>query len=183
MIDDLSTTNQAFSLAHYRLLAEIRFRIRCYLQFSEQIARTNSLEPQQHQLMLTIKGLPANTIPTVSALANRLCLRHHSTVELINRLVERGAAIRKPSQQDRRQVLVELTPAGEELLEQLNTYHSEELQTCAPQLLANLTKVLNTPISEPVNGIHPDSESNHCAPIPESDSDSLHLESDSASAS
>lgn len=182
MNDDSSTATQAFSLAHYRQLAEIRFRIRCYLQFSEQIARTNGIEPQQHQLMLTIKGLPANTIPTVSALANRLCLRHHSTVELINRLVERGAAVRRPSQQDRRQVLVELTPAGEELLEQLNASHSEELQTCAPKLLASLTKVLSAPISEPANGIHPDTESDS-QKILDTDSDPKPLEADSASAS
>lgn len=147
MINELSTTQESFSTARYRQLAELRFRIRRFLQLSEQVARTHGIEPQQHQLMLTIKGLPLNTLPTVSALANRLCLRHHSTVELINRLVERGAAERKPSQKDRRQVLVELTPAGEELLERLKVHHSEELQTFAPELVAVLTGIVK-PVDE-----------------------------------
>jgi DNA-binding MarR family transcriptional regulator len=140
--DDSNSANHSFSLTHYRQLAELRFHIRRYLQFSEKVARTHGIEPQQHQLMLTIKGLPGNTIPTVSALANRLCLRHHSTVELINRLVERGAAVRRPGTQDRRQVLVELTPHGEELLANLNTHHGQELQTFAPELLAQLTTIM-----------------------------------------
>ncbi len=142
MIDESTPANQSFSLASYRQLAELRFRLRQYLQFSEQVARTHGIEPQQHQLMLTIKGLPVNAIPTVSALANRLCLRHHSTVELINRLVERGAAVRKPSLQDRRQVLVELTPTGEELLAKLNADHQKELQMCAPELLHQMSVIL-----------------------------------------
>lgn len=144
VIDDSISSPLTFTIAQYRQLAELRFQIRRYLQFSEHIARTHGIEPQQHQLMLTIKGLPANTIPTVSALANRLCLRHHSTVELINRLVERGAALRKPSLQDRRQVLVELTPAGEELLANLSLHHIHELQTSAPDLLAHLSATINT---------------------------------------
>jgi len=143
VIDASTTNNEDFSQDHYRQLAELRFRLRRYLQLSEQVARTHGIEPQQHQLMLTIKGLPSNTAPTVSALANRLCLRHHSTVELINRLVERGAAQRKPSLKDRRQVLVELTPAGEELLEKLKSHHQTELQTFAPDLLTSLGKIMN----------------------------------------
>jgi DNA-binding MarR family transcriptional regulator len=150
VIDEPNSTTplDSFSLASYRQLAELRFRIRQYLQFSEQVARLYGIEPQQHQLMLTIKGLPANATPTVSALANRLCLRHHSTVELINRLVERGAAVRKPSTLDRRQVLVELTPLGEELLEKLNSDHQKELHIHAPELLERISAILSQPIQE-----------------------------------
>ena len=144
MTDEYSSQNSTFSLAQYRQLAELRYQIRRYLQFSEHVARTHGIEPQQHQLMLTIKGLPPGTAPTVSALANRLCLRHHSTVELINRLVERGAAVRKPSTQDRRQVLVELTPKGEELLAGLAAQHVQELETFAPDLVAQATATLHT---------------------------------------
>ncbi len=143
MNENVTTALDQFSLDHYRQLAELRFRIRRYLQYSEQVARDHGLEPQQHQLMLTIKGLPENTLPTVSALANRLCLRHHSTVELINRLVERGAAVRKPSQRDRRQVLVELTTEGEELLDKLGPNHEQELQIHAPELVSVLGEILD----------------------------------------
>jgi DNA-binding MarR family transcriptional regulator len=148
-VDDGSTPVQdPFSITKHRQLAELRFQLRHFLQFSEQAARANGLEPQQHQLMLAIKGLPPATPPTVSALANRLCLKHHSTVELINRLVDRGAAVRRPCPQDRRQVLVELTPLGEELLATLSPFHTEELDQLAPALLHALAKVIHNQTEE-----------------------------------
>lgn len=118
----------------FQQLAEFRYRIRRFLHFSEEAARMNGIEPQQHQLMLAIKGLPQGMRPTITALSERLCLRHHSTVELVNRLVERGAALRKHSERDRREVLIELTAYGEELLQKLSVLHWEELQTSHPAL-------------------------------------------------
>jgi DNA-binding MarR family transcriptional regulator len=96
-------------------------------------------------LMLVIKGLAPGTRPTVRALANRLCLRHNSTVELINRLVERGALVRKPSEQDRREVLVELTPHGEELLQELSVLHWQELRANGPALSEALQVLMDDP--------------------------------------
>ena len=101
----------------------------------------HGVEPQQHQLLLAIKGLPADTRPTVRAISSRLCLRHNSTVELIDRLTERGALVRRHSEQDRREVLVELTPHGEELLKRLSVAHWEELQTAGPALREALQAV------------------------------------------
>src|SRR5438309_5415760 len=120
--------NARLSPEDFRLLAEFRFQIRQFLHFSESAARTLGIEPQQHQLMLVIKGLPAGTRPTIRAISSRLCLRHNSTVELVNRLAERGALVRRPCEQDRREVLVELTPHGEELLRRLSVLHWGELQ-------------------------------------------------------
>ncbi len=68
----------------YQRLADFRHRIRQFVRFSEEAARSFGIEPQQHQLLLAIKGLPSGTRPTVRNLANRLCLRHNSTVELVN---------------------------------------------------------------------------------------------------
>jgi DNA-binding MarR family transcriptional regulator len=120
--------------AAFRQLAEFRYRIRQFLHFSEEIARAHGLEPQQQQLLLAIKGLPEEARPTVRTLAGRLCLRHHSTVELINRLAERGAVIRRPCEQDRREVLIELTPFGEELVRKLSVLHWQQLQVGGPAL-------------------------------------------------
>ncbi len=100
------------------------------------------IEPQQHQVLLAIKGLPDGTRPTVTAISSRLCLRHHSTVELLNRLVERGAVIRRHSEQDRREVLIELTPHGEQLLRKLSVQHFQELQTAGPALSEALQGVV-----------------------------------------
>jgi DNA-binding MarR family transcriptional regulator len=138
----LETPQPDISLVGYRKLAEFRYRIRQFLHFSEEAARLAGIEPQQHQLLLAIKGLPDSTRPTVTAISSRLCLRHHSTVELINRLVERGAVKRRHSEEDRREVLVELTPHGEQLLRMLSVLHWEELQNSGPALSEALQAVV-----------------------------------------
>jgi DNA-binding MarR family transcriptional regulator len=148
-VDSLETPQSDVSLADYRKLAEFRYRIRQFLHFSEEAARLIGIEPQQHQLLLAIKGLPEGTRPIVTALSSRLCLRHHSTVELINRLVERGAVIRRHSQEDRREVLVELTPHGEHLLGMLSVLHWEELQNSGSALSEALQAVVHDTAEEP----------------------------------
>ena len=75
--------SREISVAGYRQLPEFRYRIRQFLQLSEEAARSKGIEPQQHQVLLAIKGLPGGSRPTVRALSQRLCLRHHSTVELM----------------------------------------------------------------------------------------------------
>ena len=136
------------SIAAYRRLAEFRHQIRQFLHGSEQAARAHGIEPQQHQLMLAIKGLPEGARPTVTTLALRLCLKHHSAVELVNRLVERGVAVRRQSQEDRREVLVELTPMGDEILEKLKELHFRELQTKGPELCHILQEIVDAPMAE-----------------------------------
>ena len=131
--------------ALFQKLADFRYRIRQFLRFSEEAARAHGVEPQQHQLMLVIKGLAPGTRPTVRALANRLCLRHNSTVELINRLADRGALVRKPGEQDRREVLIELTPYGEQLLRELSLLHWQELQANGPALSQALQSLMDDP--------------------------------------
>lgn len=98
----------------YRSLAEVRYQIRRFLHFSEQAARATGIEPQQHQLLLAVRGLDQ---PSISVLAERLQIQHHSAVELVDRLAERGLVLRSRAPSDRRQVLVQLTPRGEAELE------------------------------------------------------------------
>jgi DNA-binding MarR family transcriptional regulator len=135
---------EARDISHpqYRVLAEFRFQIRKFLRFSEDIARQSGLEPQQHQLLLALKGLPEGVRPNITALSGRLCLRHHTTVELVNRLAERGAVVRHHSEADRREVLVEITEQGEELLRRLSDSHWEELKKEGPALAAALDELL-----------------------------------------
>ncbi len=134
--------NKDVSAMAYRELAEFRYRIRQFLHFSEEAARSQGIEPQQHQLLLAIKGLPEGTRPTVTALSQRLCLRHHSTVELIDRLVGQKAVVRRPSSLDHREVLIELTPHGEEMLHRLSILHWQELRVSGPALFEALSAVL-----------------------------------------
>src|SRR5689334_2883021 len=90
--------------AEYRALAEFRYRVRCFLRFSEAAARSAGLAPQQHQLLLAVRGTRGNDAPTIGALAERLQLRHHSTVELVDRMEARGLVRRARRGGDRRQV-------------------------------------------------------------------------------
>lgn len=127
----------------FKAMAELRYQIRRFLRFSENAARQSGIEPQQHQLLLAVRGLPDGLKPTVGVLAERMQLQHHSTVELIDRLVDRGFLLRLRATDDRRQVLVKLTHDGEEFLKKLSLYHLEELQTAGPkfvQILQDLIK-------------------------------------------
>ena len=132
------------TLAQYRALAEFRYQIRKFLYFSEGQARAYGLEPQQHQLLLAVKGLAEGKRSTITELAARLCLKHHSTVELVNRLEALGAVARRPCEQDRRQVIVQLTPIGKVLLRNLSLAHRMELDTTGPKLASALRAVVRT---------------------------------------
>lgn len=113
-----------------------------FLTFSEQEARNAGLEPQQHQLLLAVKGLPESERPTVSALAERLRLRHHTVVGMVDRLVAAKLAVRRPSKVDGREILVVLTARGEGILRTLSLLHRAELQTAAPALVAALEAIV-----------------------------------------
>jgi DNA-binding MarR family transcriptional regulator len=126
----------------YESLAELRHQIRRFLHFSEQAARKAGLEPRQHQLLLTVKGLPRNVRPRIGELAERLQIQHHSAVELANRLVSGGYVLRRRSSGDRREVLLELTAKGERILRMLSIHHKQELRTLGPALLNALTRVM-----------------------------------------
>jgi DNA-binding MarR family transcriptional regulator len=126
----------------YRALAEFRFQIRGFLKTSEEAARFVGLEPQQHQLMLAIKGLPEGDQPTVGRVAERLQLKHHSAVELVDRCERLGLMRRSQDTADHRRVLVELTEEGEAVLRRLSEVHTEELTQMAPHLTAALEAIL-----------------------------------------
>jgi DNA-binding MarR family transcriptional regulator len=133
---------QTLTLSDYQALAELRYQIRLFLHFSEQSARKKNMEPQQHQLMLALKGLPARVLPTVKTLAERMQTQHHSTVELVNRLSRGGLVRRTRAPDDRRQVLLALTPKGEKVLRELSMGHKAELRTQGPALVAALERVM-----------------------------------------
>lgn len=123
-------------------LAEFRYQIRRFLRFSEDQARAHGIEPQQHQFLLAIKGLPDGVKPTIGELASRMLIRHHSTVELVNRLTEHGMVERVAAETDHREVLVRLTNKGKALLHTLSVAHHEELRAKGPELMKTLKGVL-----------------------------------------
>jgi DNA-binding MarR family transcriptional regulator len=125
----------------YRALAEFRYQLRRFLHFSEQAARRAGLEPAQHQLLLAVKA--HDGAPTVSELAERLQLRHHSVVGLIDRLAVHKLVRRTHPDKDRRQVRVRLTAKGEAVLGKLATEHRSELGGAGTALVAALRAILD----------------------------------------
>ena len=130
------------SPGEYRALAEFRYRIRVFLNGSEQAARAAGLEPQQYVLLLAVRGLPLGREASIRELAQRMQLRHHSVVELVDRLESRLLLRRERSRVDRRQVLVHLTPRGERIILRLAKQRLAELRTAAPALVRALNAIV-----------------------------------------
>jgi len=128
--------------AEYRALAELRYRIRHFLREGDAKARAVGLEPQQYLMLLAIRGLPEGSEATIQTLAERLVLKHHSAVELIDRLETHGYVRRTRSRDDRRRVFVTLLPRGERLLEQVARNRISELRTSGEALVGAIAALL-----------------------------------------
>jgi DNA-binding MarR family transcriptional regulator len=140
--------------SEYRALGELRCLIRRFLQDGDTAAKQAGLQPQQYLLLLAIRGLPAGQEATISALANRLALRHHSTVELIDRMEAHGYVKRIRGRADRRRVLVSLQPRGAKLLETVVGQRIIELRANGRDLVAAIAALLETrgKVSQRKNG-------------------------------
>ncbi len=130
------------SSADYRALAAFRHEMRKFLAFSEAAARAAGVEPQQHQLLLAVRGLPPSQRPTIGTIAERLCVQHHTAVALVDKLESRGLIARERSDEDRREVLLKLSPLGEAVLESLSSLHRAQLQTAGPELIRMLRRII-----------------------------------------
>src|SRR5947209_13720761 len=128
--------------AEYQALAEMRYRIRKFVGEGDAVARAAGLKPQQYLLLLALRGLPEGEEATIRALADRLALKHHSAVELIDRLETHGYVRRSRNRDDRRQVLVTLLPRGEKLLEEVARDRISELRASGAALVSAISALL-----------------------------------------
>jgi len=146
----------------FRALAELRYRIRLFLRESDASARAVGLEPQQYLMLLAIRGLPEGVPAKIQTLADRLSLKHHSAVELLDRLEQRGLVRRTRSKEDRRQVLVSLLPRGEKLLETVVQQRISELRASGRELVKAIDALLRDGRARNSNGrlqnVAPDEE-------------------------
>jgi DNA-binding MarR family transcriptional regulator len=136
---------RTIGIGTYRALAELRYRIRRFLAFSEAAARAAGIEPQQHQLLLVLKALRPGEPRTIALVAERLQIRHNSAVDLVTRSVQRGVVERRAGQSDRREVALRITPTGQRLLRRLSLAHRAELRSEAPSLIVALDSVVERP--------------------------------------
>ncbi len=126
----------------YHALAELRYLIRKFVGEGDAVARAASLEPQQYLLLLALRGLPEGEEATIRTLAERLALKHHSAVELTDRLETHGYVRRSRNRDDRRQVLVTLLPRGEKLLEEVARDRISELRASGAALVSAISALL-----------------------------------------
>lgn len=130
----MSARTRKLSDADYSRLADFRYALRCFLEFSEIAVAKEGLTPQQHQALLVIRASPAE-IANIGRLAERLRIRHNTAVELADRLVLSGLIAREPSTEDRRSVILKLTAEGAAKLEVLTRVHRNELQQLRPEVV------------------------------------------------
>jgi DNA-binding MarR family transcriptional regulator len=121
--------------AEFESIAAFRYALRKLLRKTEQAARQAGITPQQHQVLLAIKGHRGREGATVTDIANQLQIRQHSAVGLIDRMESQWLVARVHGTVDRRQVFVQLTPTGEAMLARLSKVHRRELQTLREELL------------------------------------------------
>jgi DNA-binding MarR family transcriptional regulator len=130
--------------SQYEALAAFRYALRRFIRFSEEAARAAGITAQQYQALLAIKGFPARDTVTVGEMAERLQLRHHSAVGLMDRLVVEKLAARVPSAGDRRQVLIQLTRRGETIVEKIASAHRRQLRQVGPEISRLLEQIVST---------------------------------------
>jgi DNA-binding MarR family transcriptional regulator len=134
--------NTGITTDEYRGLAELRHRIRQFLHDGDVVTRAAGLEPQQYLMLLTIRGLPEGEESTIRTLSERVALKHHSAVELIDRLEGHGYVRRNRSRDDRRRVIVSLLPRGERILEEVARHRISELRSNGHQLVRAIRRLL-----------------------------------------
>ena len=116
----------------YKALLEFRSTLRRFLHWSGSEARRAGLTPTQHQVLLAIRGHGDGRGPTIGDLAEWMMLRHHSAVELVDRVERAGLAKRISKDGDQRLVRVRLSAKGHRKLEELSRAHIEELSLLEP---------------------------------------------------
>jgi len=130
VIDD----GQIAEIGDYETLARFRYELRRFQAFSEAAANRSGLTAQQHQALLAISGFSSREPISVGDLARYLMVRHHTAVELVDRLVKLKVLSRSVDARDGRRVLVQLTGEGERRLQRLSRIHLEELRAIGPTL-------------------------------------------------
>ncbi len=125
----------------YEALAELRYLGRKFLRFSKDLLRAKvGLNPEQYEALLAIKAFPGKRL-TISQLSERLQVKHHSAVNIADRLSERKLIRRQAGEQDRRERHLELTDKGEKLIEELATVHYTELSNRREEMIKALRRL------------------------------------------
>ncbi|PDS76691.1 helix-turn-helix domain-containing protein [Rhizobium sp. L43] len=128
----------------YQALADLRFALRQFMDFSASAAQSEGLPVQQHQALLAIKGQRGSEAMTIGMLAERLIIAPHTATELVGRLSDAGLVERHADPADRRRQTLLLTEKADELLTRLSAVHLSEIRVMAPKLIELLLELQKT---------------------------------------
>jgi DNA-binding MarR family transcriptional regulator len=145
-------SNGHAEIPRLRELAEFRFQLRQFLSFSEISSERHGIQAQQYQLLQVIAAAPANQPASVSYLADRMVLRHNSTVELVDRAERAGLVRRHTDERDLRRSIIKLTPQGDQLLRTMVAEHVQELDRLAERIIHSIRAVSQSPTPSAVEG-------------------------------
>jgi len=141
--NDLGRDFRRLDVAHLQRLAEFRFQLRRFLHVSQAAAERVGLHNQQYQMLQCVRGMPEGILPTIANVAERMLLKHNSTVELVDRTIEQGLLRRLSDEADHRRILLRVTPQGERILTTLAEFHTRELEQSGPELVRVLDSIVN----------------------------------------
>src|SRR3954451_22688996 len=126
----------------YEALANFRYAMRKFLSFSRRALKAEAqLTPEQYEALLALKAFSLKTGLTMGQLSERLQVKHHTAVSLVNRMEQVGLVRREPDQEDRRQVFVRMTPAGSRILTQVAVLHRREMRLRSPEMIEALIRL------------------------------------------
>lgn len=129
-------------------LADFRYELRRFYQFSERAAHKDGVQPKQYQLLLQVAGAPPDAMVTIAYAAERMGLKHNSMVELVDRSEREGLLMRKDDINDRRRTLLKVTRKGQQVLSKLAGEHARELTELAPRLTRALENICRHALEE-----------------------------------
>jgi DNA-binding MarR family transcriptional regulator len=96
-------------------------------------------------MLLAVRGLPLGDVATIRTLSERVALKHHSAVQLVDRLERHGYVRRSRGEADRRLVTVSLLPRGQRLLEEVVRHRVAELHAGGQRLDKAINRLLVYP--------------------------------------
>jgi DNA-binding MarR family transcriptional regulator len=116
------------SKADLEQIAHLRYQLRKFLRFSEDLCRANGLTPLQYQFLIQVIGSEGRDWSTIGEIAEKLQAKHHGVVALVDRCEKLGLVERRQGATDRRQVEIHLRPKGLEIVHRLAGLHRPELR-------------------------------------------------------
>jgi DNA-binding MarR family transcriptional regulator len=137
------SNGKAADAVDFEALAQFRYGLRLFLAFSDVNAKNAGVTSQQYQALLAVKGFSSQASMHVGELSRLLLTKHHTTVELVDRLTKLGLLRRGVDAKDKRRVLVTLTKKGQSRLQEVASIHFEHLGSSS-RMLRKISKMLGS---------------------------------------